>query len=122
MRYHINESEYRFMEILWKEEPTASMELVRICEAKLGWKKSTTFTVLRGLCKKKIVCNENAVVRALVSKECIQKQESHDFLEKKFGGSLPSFITAYLQDKKLTKEDAEKIKKMIQDASEKDDP
>lgn len=118
MKYHINESEYRFMEILWENEPVNSMELVRICEKRLEWKKSTTFTVLRKLCQKNIVSNENTVVRALVSQEDIQKQESHDFLDKKFGGSLPSFITAYLQDKKLTKEEAEKIKKMIQEASE----
>lgn len=118
MKYHINESEYRFMEILWENEPINSMELVRICEKRLEWKKSTTFTVLRKLCQKNIVRNENTVVRALVSQEYIQKQESHDFLDKKFGGSLPSFITAYLQDKKLTKEEAEKIKKMIQEASE----
>lgn len=118
MKYHINESEYRFMEILWENEPVNSMELVRICEKRLEWKKSTTFTVLRKLCQKNIVSNENTVVRALVSQERIQKQESHDFLDKKFGGSLPSFITAYLQDKKLTKEEAEKIKKMIQEASE----
>lgn len=118
MSYHINESEYRFMEILWENEPVNSMELVRICGERLDWKKSTTFTVLRKLCQKKIVCNEDTVVRALVSQDCIRKQESHDFLDKKFGGSLPSFITAYLQDKKLTKEEAEKIKKMIEDASE----
>ena len=116
MKYHINESEYRFMEILWENEPVNSMELVHICEERLEWKKSTTFTVLRKLCQKGATCNENSVVRALVSQDCIRKQESHSFLEKKFNDSLPSFLNAYLQDKKLTKEEAEKIKKMIQEA------
>ncbi len=118
MTYHINESEYRFMEILWEEEPVNSMELVRICSERLGWKKSTTYTVIRKLSQKQIASNENAVVRALVSRSCMQKQESNDFLNRKFGGSLPMFVNAYLQDKKLTKEEAERLKKMIQEASE----
>ena len=118
MTYHINESEYRFMEILWEEEPVNSMELVRICAQRLDWKKSTTYTVIRKLSQKQIVSNEHAVVRALVSRDCIQKQESNDFLNRKFGGSLPSFVAAYLQDKKLTKEEAQDLKKLIQDAAE----
>ena len=62
--------------------------------------------------------NEASVVRALVSREHIQKQESKEFLDRKFGGSLPSFITAYLQDRRLTKEEAERIRRLIEDASE----
>ena len=118
MAYHINESEYRFMEILWEEAPVNSMELVRICAERLDWKKSTTYTVIRKLCQKQAVKNEDAVVCPLVTRDCIQKQESNDFLNKKFGGSLPSFINAYLKDKKLTKDEAEKLKKLIQEAEE----
>lgn len=118
MEHHISESEYRFMEILWEEEPVSSMELVRLCRQRLDWKKSTTYTVIRKLSEKGIVANEHAIVRTLVSRGCIQKQESSRFLERKFGGSLPSFITAYLQDKKLTKEEAERLKKLIQDATQ----
>ena len=116
MEYHINESEYRFMEILWDAEPVSSTELVKLCAGQLNWKKSTTYTVIRNLSDKKIICNDHAIVRTLVSREAVQKQESHNFLKKKFGGSLPSFITAYLRDKKLTKEEAERIQRMIQDA------
>lgn len=118
MEYHINESEYRFMEILWEEEPVGSTELVRICKEKLNWKKSTTYTVIRKLSEKMIVSNEQTVVRALVSRDSIQKQESNNFLSRKFQGSLPSFVNAYLQDKKLTKEEAERLQKLIQDATE----
>jgi len=118
MKYHISESEYRFMEILWKEEPVSSMDLVRLCGERLDWKKSTTYTVIRKLSEKQIVCSENTIVRALVSRDCIQRQESRHFLERKFGGSLPSFIAAYLQDKKLTREEAERLQKLIRDATE----
>lgn len=118
MEYHISESEYRFMEILWEEEPVSSMELVRLCGERLNWKKSTTYTVIRKLSEKQIVSSENTIVRTLVSRNCIQRQESNHILNRKFGGSLPSFITAYLQDKKLTKEEAERLQKLIQDATE----
>lgn len=118
MKYRINESEYRFMEILWEKEPVSSMELVRVCGERLDWKKSTTFTVMRKLCQKKIACNEDTIVRACVSQEQVQRQESRAFLDRKFGGSLPLFLTAYLQDRRLTREEAEKIKQMIEEASQ----
>lgn len=118
MNYHINESEYRFLDILWDEEPVNSMELVRLCSERLGWKKPTTYTVIRNLSEKGILCNENAIVRTLVSRDQIQKQESNEFLQKKFRGSLPAFIAAFLQDKKLTQEEAEQLQKMIDHAVE----
>lgn len=118
MEYHISESEYRFMEILWEKEPVSSMDMVRFCSERLNWKKSTTYTVIRKLSEKKIVNSKNTIVRSLVSKDCMQRQESACFLKRKFGGSLPSFITAYLQDRKLTKEEAERLQKLIRDATE----
>lgn len=118
MEYHINESEYRFLDILWDTEPIPSMELVKVCLEKLGWKKPTTYTVIRNLSEKGIVCNENAVVRSLVSRDNIQRQESDEFLQKKFKGSLPAFVAAFLQGRKLTQEEAEQIQKMIDDAVE----
>ncbi len=118
MDYHINESEYRFMDILWDAEPVKSTELVKICNEKLGWKKPTTFTVIRNLSEKEIVKNEQSIVTSLVSREEIQKQESNDFLEKKFKGSLPAFVATFLQDRTLTKKEAEDIQKLINEAME----
>lgn len=118
MDYHINESEYRLMDILWDVQPINSMELVGLCGERLGWKKSTTYTVLRNLGEKRILQNENAVVQALVSRGEIQRQESRDFLKKKFRGSLPAFIAAFLQEEKLTKKEAEELQELINQASE----
>ena len=118
MEYPISESEYRFMEILWEQEPVSSMELVRFCRERLNWKKSTTYTVIRKLSDKKIVSSENTIVRSLVSRDCMHRQESDRFLKRKFGGSLPSYITAYLQDRKLTQVEAEHLQKLIRDVTE----
>ena len=116
MEYRINESEDRFMEVVWEVEPVGSMELVRLCSERLGWKKSTTFTVIRKLEEKGVVKNEGAVVTALIKREEALLKESDEFLNRKFKGSLPDFLSAFLRDKKLSREEAQKLEKMIRDA------
>lgn len=116
--YHINESEYRLMDILWDAQPINSMKLVGLCLEKLGWKKSTTYTVLRGLREKQLVKNEQATVETLVSRDDIQRHESREFLNKKFHGSLPAFVAAFLRDERLTRDEARELQALIDQASE----
>ena len=112
------DAEYRFMCLLWEKEPINSTELVRICLDHFGWKKPTTYTVIRRLSERGALKNENAVVTTLLTRQQVQKYESEQFLKKTFNNSLPSFITAFLQDKKLTPEEAEQIKRMIEEATQ----
>ena len=56
--------ESQFAEIIWSNEPLPSGELVKLCEQKLGWKKSTTYTVLKRLCERGIFQNEKGMVSA----------------------------------------------------------
>ena len=98
----IFESEYRFCEILWENEPVSSSELVRLCSELLEWKKSTTYTVIRRLSQRGVLKSENAVVTSLVSKEEILTAESTQVVEKTFSGSLPGFIAAFTRNKQLT--------------------
>ena len=114
----IFESEYRFLCILWEHEPVSSPELVKLCNQEFGWKKSTTYTVIKKLADKGIIRNENAIVESLVSKEEVDRQASDELLERTCQGNVPSFLAAFLKDRKLSKEEAERIKKMIEDASE----
>lgn len=107
------ESEYRFATIVWENEPVASGELVAICEKELGWKKSTTYTVLKRLVERGILVNENYTITSLIKQEQVQRYESEDFINRTFGGSLPRFITAFMNDKKLSKNEAEQLKKLI---------
>ena len=106
------EGEYRLMDLIWEQEPIRSMDLVRLCLERLGWKKSTCFTVLKKLAQRGFVKNEKAVVTALV------KRESKAVVDKSFGGSLPAFVTAFLSDRRLTEEEAEKLRDMINKAVE----
>ena len=109
----IFESEYRFCEILWENEPVSSSELVRLCNEKLEWKKSTTYTVIRRLSERGILKSEGAVVTSLVSREDVQSAESAEVVDRTFSGSLPSFIAAFTRKKQLSKQEADEIQKII---------
>ena len=100
--------------IIWDKEPVNSTELVKLCQDEFGWKKSTTYTVIKRLSERGIIKNENATVSSLVTRLQVQRYESEQLIEKAFDNSLPSFIAAFLQDKKLTPDEAEQIKKMIE--------
>ena len=107
------ESEYRFCLILWEYEPVKSTELVRLCEQELGWKKATTYTVIKRLSERGVIKSEDAVVTSLVSKQEVQKAEMEEMVEKTFEGSLPAFVAAFASHAKLKEEDAKKLLKMI---------
>jgi len=114
--YKLFASEYKFMEIVWENAPVNSTRLVQLCKEILGWKKSTTYTVLRKLAERGIVKNEDAVVTFLVDKEAIQLQESRELLHKSFGGSLPMFLASFLKREQLSKEEADELKKIIDES------
>jgi BlaI family transcriptional regulator, penicillinase repressor len=107
------ESEYRFASLVWSNEPLGSGELVKLCRQELGWKKSTTYTVLKKLCERGILRNEESVVSAVIKQKRVQKFESEQFVKRTFGGSLPHFITAFMNDKKLSKREADELKELI---------
>jgi len=107
------DAELRFACIVWENEPVQSGELTRICEHELGWKRTTTYTVLKRLCTRGILQNEGSIVTALIKREQVQQYESHTVMEKSFGGSLPKFVAAFLAGEKLTDKEAEEIKSMI---------
>lgn len=109
----IFESEYRFCEILWENEPVSSSALVKLCSEQLEWKKSTTYTVIRRLSERGVIRSENAVVTSLVSKEDILAAESMEVVEKTFSGSLPSFVAAFTRKKQLTKKEIDEIQQII---------
>lgn len=112
--YKLAETEAKFADIIWEHEPVASMQLVRLCEEKLNWKKSTTFTVLKKLCDRGIFQNVKAVVSARISREEFYAGKSRQFVDEAFGGSLPKFLTAFIGKSRLSSEQAEEIKSLIE--------
>lgn len=110
--------ESRFADIIWENEPLSSGEVVKKSEAALGWKKSTTFTVLRRLCEKGIFRNEKGTVTSLISRQDFYSLQSEQFVEDTFGGSLPAFLAAFTKRKKLSAAEIEELRKMINDYKE----
>ncbi len=109
----IHESEYRFCLILWEHEPVTAVELVKLCQEQLGWKRTTTYTVIKRLSERGVLKNENSNVTALVSKEEAQASEIDELVEKKFEGSLPAFVAAFTKRQTLSKEEIEEVQRMI---------
>lgn len=109
----IFKSEYKFACIVWEREPVRMKELVAVCNEKLGWKRTTTYTVLKRLSERGIFKMEDGVVTSLIPKEAVQREESRSFVEDTFDGSLPAFVAAFVQSKSLSAKEAEEIRNML---------
>ena len=107
------ESEYRFCLILWEHEPVSSGRLVQLAREGLGWSKATTYTVIRRLSERGVLKNENTIVSALISKEEAQKSRLEEMVEETFEGSMPAFIAAFSKSKKLSRQEVDQLKALI---------
>lgn len=111
--YTLGVIESRFADMVWEAAPISTAELVKMCEEELGWKRTTTYTVLKKFEKRGIFQNQKGTVLVLISKEEFYGRQSEEYVERSFGGSLPGFLTAFTKRKKLSKEEIEEIRKMI---------
>ena len=109
----IFESEYRFCLILWENEPIKSSKLVTLCKEQLGWKPTTTYTVIKRLSERGVLKNENTVVTSLISKDKVQAAELNEMVEKTFEGSLPAFIAAFTKHRKISDAEIDAVQQMI---------
>ena len=109
----IPESEYRFCLIMWEQEPVAATDMVKLCQEQLGWKRTTTYTVIKRLGERGVLKLENGIVTSLVSKEEAEASEIEDLVEKKFGGSLPAFVAAFTKHQAISDSDLDEMQRMI---------
>lgn len=116
--YELGAVQREFAELIWAREPIGSGELVKLCSEKFEWKKSTTYTVLRKLCEKGIMKNEDGVVSSVVSREAFYAAKSGQFVDETFKGSLPAFIAAFASGKKLSRKEVDEIQQMVDDFRE----
>ena len=114
----IFESEYRFCLILWEHEPVNSTKLVELCKNQLDWSKATTYTVIRRLSERGVLKNENATVTSLISKEQAQASRLEEMVEESVEGSIPAFIAAFSRSRKLTKQEVQELRQLIDDYGE----
>lgn len=109
----IFESEYHFCLIMWEHEPVTTVELVKLCQERLGWKRTTTYTVIKRLGDRGVLKNEEGTVTSLVSKEEAQAREINELLEEKFQGSLPAFIAAFTRRRDISDKELDEVQRMI---------
>lgn len=116
--YVMTEAEMQLAQIIWEAEPVPSGELVKLAAERLGWKKSTTYTVLRKICENDIFQNQNTVVTSKIGKEEYARKKGERYLAENYGGSLPGFVAAFLKRKKLSKKEIEELERLIEEYKE----
>ena len=109
----IFESEYRFCLIMWEQEPVTAAELAKLCQQQLGWKRTTTYTVIKRLGERGVLKNEAGTITSLVSKEAAQAREIDELVEEKFQGSLPAFVAAFTKRQDISREELDEVQQMI---------
>lgn len=109
----IHEGEYRFCLIMWEYEPVAAAQLAKLCQEQLGWKRTTTYTIIKRLGERGILSNDSGIVTSLVSKDDAQAYEIDELVEKKFEGSLPAFIAAFIKRQDLSGDELDEVQHMI---------
>lgn len=109
----VTEGEYRFCLILWDQEPIKSTELVKLCAQKLGWKETTTYTVMKRLSDRGVIKNEKTIVSSLVSKDAVQAAVLDDMMERTFEGSLPAFVAAFTRSRRLSDTEIDTLQTLI---------
>ncbi len=109
----IHESEYRFCLVLWEHEPVAASQLVKLCQEQLGWKRTTTYTVIKRLSERGVLKNDNGNITSVVSREQAQTYEIIELVDKKFQGSLPAFVAAFTKHQNMSEEELDEVQRMI---------
>lgn len=112
--------ESRFADIVWSRAPLSTGELVRLCAERLGWKRTTTYTVLKKLCQRGIFRLDDGTVTARISRDDFYAARSQEFVAESFQGSLPAFIAAFTKNRPLSRAEAAQIRQMIDDYTEDD--
>ena len=105
--------ETRFADIIWSYAPIKTTDLIKLAEAELGWKRTTTYTVLKRLSERGIFRLDDGIVSVITSKEDFFSKKSHEVVSESFGGSLPAFIAAFTSRKNLTEEEIKEIQSII---------
>lgn len=116
--FRLTETEGKFADLIWNHEPISSGKLVKLCEAELRWKKSTTYTMLKRLESKGIVNNEDGVVSSLINREDYYAEQSTQFVKDTFDGSLPKFLAAFTKSRKLSDSEVDDVLRLIQEHKE----
>lgn len=111
------DSEIKVMEIIWKNEPISAKQVSLIAAEQIGWNKNTTYTVIKKLEGKGYIKREEPgfICSSRISREDVCKTEAQSLVDKLFGGSKKALFSALLEDEKLSSDDLDELRKMIEE-------
>lgn len=118
MERDLGEMEQRFAEMIWENAPIGSGKLVVLAAEAFGWKKSTTYTMLKRLCRRGLFENEKGVVQVCMSREEYHFRKGEQVLKEGFGGSLPGFLAAFTRRNRLSEQEIRELRQLIDDYEE----
>lgn len=118
--YRLGEVESIFADIIWSNEPLSSRRLAELAEERLGWKRTTTYTILKRLCDRGLFQNAGGTVTSLVSRQEFYAVQSERFVEENFSGSLPAFLAAFGSRRKLDEAQINQLQRIIDEMRERD--
>ena len=109
------DSELKVMEVIWEKEPISAKEISLLLGDRIGWNKNTTYTIIKKLVEKELVEREEPgfICTSRVKKEEVQRAETNSLIDRLYQGSKKRFFAAFLQNEKLTKEELQELKDMI---------
>ena len=116
--YKLGEMEQRLADLIWRHAPLRTRELVEICQQEFGWKRTTTYTMLKRLCERGLFQNNGGEITPLKSREEFHTEQGEQFLNQSFSGSLPQFVAAFMKSKRLKPKEMEEIVRLIQEYKE----
>ncbi len=119
-QYKLGEMEKRLADLIWVNAPVSTRKLTELCESAFGWKRTTTYTMLKRLCDRGLFANENGTVVIVTTKDEFTLAQSQNFINETFDGSLPMFLTLFSKSKKLNKEDIDQLQRLIDSYKEED--
>lgn len=111
------DSELKVMDVLWRIGDTTAKQISDILAKEVGWNKNTTYTLINRCIKKGAIqrSNPNFMCHALISKECVQDAETNELIDKIYDGSTDKLFAALLGRKKLSSQEIENLKQLVQD-------
>ena len=115
INWRLGEVESRFADLIWTNAPISSGELAKLAQAKIGWKKTTSYTVLKRLCDRGIFQNNKGIIIPLIGREDFYANQSEEYVQHVFSGSLPAFLVAFGRRKKLSEAEIDELKHIIDD-------
>lgn len=118
-RINLTDAEWNIMEDLWENAPLTGREITESMEKRMGWNRSTTLTLLRRLEEKGAIESNDEGRKKLflpiISREEVALQETEEFLERIYNGSVSMMISALTKKKALAKSEIDELYVMLKD-------